>query len=72
MKQYWVQVKYNGAVGCTNPLWELTRGCFQDETAVRNTYEARAKSLDYEILEVKPHEPKARIHLVGRLNENAY
>ena len=56
MNQYWIKVKYNGAVECTNPLWELTQGSFRNEVAVRNAYEGRAKSLDYEILEVKPYD----------------
>ena len=53
MKQYWMKVKYNGTARCTNPRWELTRGRFRNEISVRNAYAARAKSLDYEILEVK-------------------
>jgi hypothetical protein len=56
MNQYWMKVKYSGTVGGNNPCWELTRGRFRSEIAVRNAYVARAKSLDYEILEVKPHE----------------
>ena len=56
MKQYWIQTKYNGTVGCTNPLWQLTQGKFRDEVAVYKAYGAQAKALDYEILEVKPHE----------------
>ena len=56
MKQYWMKIKYNGPVRCTNPSWELTRGCFPSEIAARSAYKARAKSLDYEILEMKPHE----------------
>ena len=55
-KQYWIQTKHNGAVGCTNPLWQLTRGKFRKKAAVYKAYEAQAKALDYEILEVKPHE----------------
>ena len=56
MNQYWMKIKYNGEVRFANPLWELTQGRYRSATAARNAYEARAKSLDYEILEVKPHE----------------
>jgi hypothetical protein len=56
MKQYWMKVKYNGTVRCANPLWELTRGRFRSEIAARNAYKARARVLDFEILETKPHE----------------
>ena len=56
MNQYWILVKYNGTVGCTNPLWELTRGKFPTEASVYKAHESRAKSFDYEILETKPHE----------------
>ena len=51
-----MKIKYNGEVRCANPSWELTRGCFPSEIEVRSAYKARAKSLDYEILEAKPHE----------------
>jgi len=53
MKQYWMKVKYNGTARCTNPLWELTQGRYRSEIAVRNAYKARARVLDFEILEVK-------------------
>ena len=56
MEQYWMKVKYIAPVGGDNPCWELTRGRFRNETAVRNAHAARAKSLDYEILEVKPYD----------------
>ena len=56
MNQYWIKVKHNGVVGCTNPLWQLTQGKFRNETAVYKAYEAQAKAFDYEILEAKPHE----------------
>ena len=51
-----MKVKYSGTVGGDNPRWELTRGRFRSEIAVRKAYAARAKSLNYEILEAKPHE----------------
>ena len=56
MKQYWMKVKYNGTVRCANPLWQLTQGKFRNEAAVYKSYEGQAKSLDYKILETKPHE----------------
>mgnify|MGYP000223960921 CR=1 FL=1 len=55
MNQYWIKVKQNisndGAA-----LWQLTPKKFQNEAAVYEAYKAEAKSLDYEILETKPHE----------------
>ena len=53
MKQYWMKIKYNEPVSSTNPIRELTQGEFRNEAAVHRAYEARAKALDYEILEVK-------------------
>ena len=53
MKQYWMKLKYNGPVSGTNPIWELTQGKYRNEIAVHRAYEARAKALDYEILELK-------------------
>lgn len=53
MNQYWMKVKYSVK---SMAIWELTRGKFRNEVAARGAYEARAKALDYEILEMKPHE----------------
>jgi len=36
--------------------WELTRGRWANKQAVLKGYEARMKSMDGTILEVKPHE----------------
>ena len=36
--------------------WELTRGRFANEQAVLKGYEARTRSMDGTILEVKSHE----------------
>jgi hypothetical protein len=48
-----MKIKYSEPVRCDNPCWELSQGKFRNETAVYRAYEARAKALDYEILEVK-------------------
>lgn len=35
--------------------WELTKGQFANEHSVFRAYEARGKSLNYTILEIKPY-----------------
>ena len=52
-KQYWMKLKYNNS---GRELWELTSRKYADENAVRRAYEAQSKSLNYTILETKPHE----------------
>jgi hypothetical protein len=69
MKQYWIRTKHNGIVGCTNPLWQLTQGKFRDEEAVYRAYEAQAKALDYEILQVRPHEQPIFSQVEGAIRE---
>ena len=54
--QYWMLNKYNGDVLHKNPLWELSKGEYKNEGEVRKAYAARAKSLNYEIVELRPHE----------------
>lgn len=54
--QYWMLNKYNGEVNFKNPCWELSKGSFKNGDEVREAYAARAKSLNYEIIELKPHE----------------
>lgn len=54
MKQYWMKVKYNTPVRCSNPLWMLTQGVFRSADAVEQAYKPQAAALGYEILEVKP------------------
>jgi hypothetical protein len=49
-KQYWMKIKYaHDGVG----RWELTRGRFTNEQDVLKGYEARTRSMDATILEVK-------------------
>ena len=50
--QYWMKLKYNYD---GQERWELTRGKFASEDAVRRAYEARGKSLKFTILETKPY-----------------
>ena len=52
MKQYWMRIRYEDG----HERWELTRGKFRDADAASNAYEPRAKSLHFELIEVKPHE----------------
>ena len=60
LQPYRMLVEYQGEGNtrprCANPLWELTQGRYRSEIAVRNAYEARAKSLNYKILAVEPCE----------------
>ncbi len=51
--QYWMKLKYEHD-GIER--WELTSGKFANESAVRRAYEARGESLNFTILETKPHE----------------
>ena len=53
MNQYWLKIKYEHDGG---ERWELTRGKFATESAVRKAYEARGKAMHFTIIEVKPHE----------------
>lgn len=41
---------------CANPLWEMTAGRYRSEAAVYQAYKARAKSLNFEILEIEEWE----------------
>ncbi len=52
-KQYWMKLKYehDGV-----ERWELTQGRFSKAEDVFKAYEARGKSLNFIILETKPHE----------------
>ncbi len=53
MNQYWLKIKYEDD-GVER--WELTRGKFATESAVRKAYEARGKAMHFTITEVKAHE----------------
>ena len=52
MNRYWLKIKYEDGY----ERWELTRGKFATESAVRKAYEARSKAMHFTIPEVKKHE----------------
>ena len=50
--RYWMKLRY----GDGHERWELTAGKYAHELAVRRAYEARGKSLHFEIVEVTVEE----------------
>ena len=50
--RYWIKLRYEDG----HERWELTAGKYAHELAVRRAYEARGKSLHFEIVEVTPEE----------------
>tara|TARA_Y100000004_G_scaffold103137_1_gene115718 strand:+ start:1106 stop:1291 length:186 start_codon:yes stop_codon:yes gene_type:complete len=50
--RYWMKLRY----GDGHERWELTAGKYASEPAVRRAYEARGKSLHFEIVEVRAEE----------------
>lgn len=50
------QGKENERPQCANPLWQATSGRYRSEAAVYQAYKARAKSLNFEILEIEEME----------------
>ena len=60
LKKYRMFVEYKGEGNarpqCANPLWEMTAGRYRSEAAVYQAYKARAKSLNFEILEIEEWE----------------
>ncbi len=55
MKQYWMKLRYNNS---GRELWELTSRKYTNAKAVRRAYQARGKSLNFNILETKPYGKK--------------
>ena len=50
--RYWIKLRYEDG----HERWELTAGKYTNEPSVRRAYEARGKSLQFEIVEVTPEE----------------
>tara|TARA_Y100000590_G_C15691665_1_gene1003610 strand:+ start:1703 stop:1921 length:219 start_codon:yes stop_codon:yes gene_type:complete len=50
--QYWIKNRYKDGF----ERWELTKGKFSSAAAAHRAYEARAKALHFDIVDVKPHE----------------
>ena len=60
LRRYRMLVEYQGKENerpqCANPLWQATSGRYRSEAAVYQAYKARAKSLNFEILEIEEWE----------------
>jgi hypothetical protein len=52
MNRYWLKIKYEDGF----ERWELTQGKYTNADAANKAYGPRAKALDFEIVELKPHE----------------
>ena len=50
--RYWMKLRY----GDGHERWELTAGKYASESSVRRAYEARGKSLHFEIVETQVEE----------------